>query len=72
MHYHIIPRPEIRAQGRWSEKFTMFGRGQRTDLDPEDGQLLGQSVRAEVVKVLREESDGKPGESAQSSVKGKL
>lgn len=55
MHYHVIPRPEIRAQGRWSEKFTMFGRGQRSDLDPEDGERLAASVRAHVVDVLREE-----------------
>lgn len=72
MHYHIIPRPEIRAQGRWSEKFTMFGRGQRTDLDPEDGESLGERVRAEVVKVLGEETGGKPVESVQNFVKGKL
>ncbi|KAI3395612.1 hypothetical protein diail_1050 [Diaporthe ilicicola] len=55
MHYHIIPRPEIRAQGRWSEKFTMFGRGQRSDLDAEDGEQLAESVRAEVASVLDEE-----------------
>ncbi|KUI54459.1 Hit family protein 1 [Cytospora mali] len=42
MHFHVIPRPEIRAQGRWSEKFTMFGRGQRSDLDPEDGERLAE------------------------------
>jgi diadenosine tetraphosphate (Ap4A) HIT family hydrolase len=64
MHYHIIPRPEIRAQGRWSEKFTMFGRGQRSDLDAEDGEQLAGSVRAEVARVL--------GEEAAQAVKGKL
>lgn len=56
MHYHVIPRPEIRAQGRWSEKFTMFGRGQRSDLDPEDGEQLAARVREEVGKVLSEEA----------------
>lgn len=56
MHYHVIPRPEIRAQGRWSEKFTMFGRGQRSDLDAEDGEQLAGSVRAEVARVLGEET----------------
>lgn len=65
MHYHVIPRPEIRAQGRWSEKFTMFGRGQRSDLDAEDGELLAGSVRAEVARVLGEEEVAGP-------VKGKL
>lgn len=58
MHYHIIPRPEIRAQGRWSEKFTMFGRGQRTDLDAEDGENLADKVRVEIAKVLSEEAEG--------------
>lgn len=58
MHYHVIPRPEIRAQGRWSEKFTMFGRGQRTDLDPEDGERMAELVRGHVVDVLREEEAG--------------
>ncbi|KAL1870230.1 hypothetical protein Daus18300_005295 [Diaporthe australafricana] len=58
MHYHIIPRPEIRAQGRWSEKFTMFGRGQRSDLDAEDGEQLAETVRAEVAKVLLAEEAG--------------
>lgn len=60
MHYHVIPRPEIRAQGRWSEKFTMFGRGQRSDLDAEDGEGLAERVRGEVAKTLSEE-EGKYG-----------
>lgn len=55
MHYHVIPRPEIRAQGRWSEKFTMFGRGQRSDLDPEDGEKLAARVREEIGKIMSEE-----------------
>ncbi|KAK7748693.1 hypothetical protein SLS53_000715 [Cytospora paraplurivora] len=54
MHFHVIPRPEIRAQGRWSEKFTMFGRGQRSDLDAEDGEQLAERIRRELVGVLRE------------------
>lgn len=55
MHFHVIPRPEIRAQGRWSEKFTMFGRGQRSDLDAEDGERLAEKIRREVVRVLRDQ-----------------
>lgn len=57
MHYHVIPRPEIRAQGRWSEKFTMFGRGQRSDLDAEDGEILAERVRGEVATALRQEDE---------------
>lgn len=58
MHYHVIPRPEIRAQGRWRDKFTMFGRGQRSDLDPEDGERLAERVREELVRLLRQEDGG--------------
>ncbi|CRK38409.1 hypothetical protein BN1708_020526, partial [Verticillium longisporum] len=36
MHYHLIPRPEIRASGRFSESFTMFGRGKREELDDDE------------------------------------
>lgn len=73
MHYHVIPRPEIRAQGRWSEKFTMFGRGQRSDLDPEDGEKLAEQVREEVRKVLSEEGlDGSKAGSTGVLAKGKL
>lgn len=74
MHYHVIPRPEIRAQGKWSEKFTMFGRGQRSDLDPEDGEKLAEQVREEVRKVLSEEEelDGSKAGSTGVLAKGKL
>jgi diadenosine tetraphosphate (Ap4A) HIT family hydrolase len=54
-HFHIIPRPDIRRQGRWSERFTMFGRGKRTDLDEEEGVQLAEKVRSSLSQVLREE-----------------
>ena len=59
-HFHIIPRPDIRRQGRWSERFTMFGRGQRSDLDVQEGVQLAEKVRVSLSQVLREEkaSDG--------------
>lgn len=68
MHYHVIPRPEIRAQGRWSEKFTMFGRGQRSDLDPEDGETLAEQVREAVADVLREEAEEEVGRGDHNKV----
>ncbi|KAJ9138098.1 HIT domain-containing protein [Pleurostoma richardsiae] len=58
MHFHVIPRPEIRAQGRWSEKFTMFGRGTREDLDDEDAEVLAERIRKGVAEVLEEERIG--------------
>ncbi len=54
-HFHIIPRPEIRAQGRWSERFTMFGRGSRTDLDEEEAGDLTALIRDAIAQVLQEE-----------------
>ncbi|OAA65157.1 Histidine triad motif protein [Niveomyces insectorum RCEF 264] len=56
-HFHIIPRPDIRRQGRWSEKFTMFGRGQRSELDEEDGAQLAGKLRASLAHTLRGEDD---------------
>ena len=55
VHYHVIPRPEIRASGRMSESFTMFGRGMREELDDEEGVKLANMVRREVANVLRDE-----------------
>jgi len=54
-HFHIIPRPEIREQGRWSERFTMFGRGQRTDLDEDEAVVLAEKIRRAIAIVVREE-----------------
>ncbi|KID61666.1 Histidine triad motif protein, partial [Metarhizium hybridum] len=59
VHYHVIPRPEIRASGRVSESFTMFGRGQRAELDDDEAAALAAGIRAEVARVLADdEGDG--------------
>ncbi|KAM0286415.1 hypothetical protein ACHAQH_000841 [Verticillium albo-atrum] len=57
MHYHLIPRPEIRASGRFSESFTMFGRGKREELDDDEAEVLARELREAVAEVLREEAD---------------
>ncbi|GAB0132320.1 hypothetical protein EsDP_00000760 [Epichloe bromicola] len=57
VHYHIIPRPEIRASGKLRESFTMFGRGQREELDDEEAGELADRIRKEVALVLREEGE---------------
>lgn len=59
MHFHLIPRPEIRASGRFSESFTMFGRGVREELDDEEAEVLAAKVRTEVAAVLKEEEEKK-------------
>jgi diadenosine tetraphosphate (Ap4A) HIT family hydrolase len=60
MHFHLIPRPEIRASGRYSESFTMFGRGRREDLDEEGAEKLAAALRENIASVLRaDEESGK-------------
>lgn len=55
VHYHVIPRPEIRASGRFSESFTMFGRGTREELDDSEAEVLAERVRREVAAVMKED-----------------
>ncbi|KAF7453817.1 Hit Diadenosine tetraphosphate hydrolase [Pyrenophora tritici-repentis] len=50
VHFHIIPRPETMPEIK-NKSWTMFGRGQRDDLDDEDGSKMAGEMR----KVLREE-----------------
>jgi len=53
VHFHIIPRPshvpELKARS-----WTMFGRGQREDLDDEEAASLAESIR----EALRREVEG--------------
>ncbi|KAK4150773.1 Hit family protein 1 [Chaetomidium leptoderma] len=53
MHFHVIPRPELRDKR--SERFTatMFGRGQRDELDEEEAGELAERVRRAVAEVVR-------------------
>ncbi|KAH6888487.1 HIT-like domain-containing protein [Thelonectria olida] len=57
MHYHIIPRPDIRASGRYSESFTMFGRGKREELDDDEAHYLAEELRQSVAAVVKEEEE---------------
>lgn len=50
VHFHIIPRPESMPEIK-SKSWTMFGRGQRDDLDDEEGSKLAGEMR----RVLRAE-----------------
>lgn len=54
MHFHIIPRPDLTGR---RERFTstMFGRGQREELDEEEGAVLAERIRGAVGEILREE-----------------
>ncbi|KAL2756507.1 hypothetical protein ACRALDRAFT_1070469 [Sodiomyces alcalophilus JCM 7366] len=64
LHFHLIPRPELRASGRYSESFTMFGRGKREDLDEEDADQLARELREAIADILREEDE--EGEGVES------
>ncbi|KAI5458731.1 HIT-like domain-containing protein [Mariannaea sp. PMI_226] len=57
MHYHIIPRPDIRASGRYSESFTMFGRGKREELDEDDAHYLAEDLRRNIAAIMKEEEE---------------
>lgn len=56
MHFHIIPRPDLTGR---TERFTstMFGRGQRDELDEEEAAVLAERIRGAVGEILREESE---------------
>lgn len=58
MHFHVIPRPELRDKR--SERFTatMFGRGQRDELDEEEAGELAERVRRAVAEVVRADEEG--------------
>ncbi|KAK5634506.1 hypothetical protein RRF57_010219 [Xylaria bambusicola] len=56
VHYHLIPRPEIRASGKFRESFTMFGRGQREDLDDDEAIELAAKLRTSIATILDEET----------------
>jgi diadenosine tetraphosphate (Ap4A) HIT family hydrolase len=50
VHFHIIPRPATMPEIR-NKSWTMFGRGQRDDLDDEEGARMAKEMR----KALRDE-----------------
>ncbi|KAL1840279.1 hypothetical protein VTJ49DRAFT_657 [Mycothermus thermophilus] len=58
MHFHVIPRPELRDKK--SERFTstMFGRGQRDELDEEEGVELAERIRRAVAEMVRGDGEG--------------
>ncbi|CAK96165.1 uncharacterized protein An01g07410, partial [Aspergillus niger] len=62
VHFHVIPRPPDRPaerKGKAHLSYVMFGRGQREDLDDEEGEslarLLREELAREVQRVKREE-----------------
>lgn len=60
VHFHVIPRPATNAPPSGGKvSFVMFGRGQRDELDDEEGEklagLLREELAREVGRVRKEE-----------------
>jgi diadenosine tetraphosphate (Ap4A) HIT family hydrolase len=51
VHFHLIPRPGLTPELR-NRSFTMFGRGQRTELDDEEAVVLARKLRDELGKEI--------------------
>ncbi|CAG8958899.1 hypothetical protein HYFRA_00012896 [Hymenoscyphus fraxineus] len=51
VHFHIIPRPGLTPELR-NRSFTMFGRGQRSELDDEEAAVLAEKLREEMKKEI--------------------
>ncbi|KAI5867354.1 HIT-like protein [Durotheca rogersii] len=62
VHYHLIPRPDLRAHPPPPRSFTMFGRGVRRDLDDDDAAALADLLRRSLAEVLKEAGEEEGGE----------
>lgn len=51
VHFHIIPRPALTPELR-NRSFTMFGRGQRSEIDDDEAAELTKNLKAELVREL--------------------
>ncbi|EPE25247.1 HIT-like protein [Glarea lozoyensis ATCC 20868] len=58
VHFHLIPRPGLTPELR-NRSFTMFGRGQRTELDDEEAVVLARKLRDELRKEIARLEGGK-------------
>ncbi|KAH2919232.1 hypothetical protein KXW25_005488 [Aspergillus fumigatus] len=80
VHFHVIPRPPLDPAATAAKmSFVMFGRGQRDELDDDEGETLAKALREELAKEVRrvEEREGVDSNAAATEVryqriKGKL
>ncbi|KAH1557677.1 hypothetical protein LV164_000236 [Aspergillus fumigatus] len=80
VHFHVIPRPPLDPAATAAKmSFVMFGRGQRDELDDNEGETLAKALREELAKEVRrvEEREGVDSNAAATEVryqriKGKL
>ncbi|KAJ4341894.1 hypothetical protein N0V87_001559 [Didymella glomerata] len=59
VHFHIIPRPATMPEIK-SKSWTMFGRGQRDDLDDEEGAQIASQMRQVLRKEIEKLSQSSP------------
>ncbi|OJJ49379.1 hypothetical protein ASPZODRAFT_112237, partial [Penicilliopsis zonata CBS 506.65] len=52
LHFHVIPRPPLNSDQRLMPSFVMFGRGQRDELDDEEGKTLAAAIREQMVREV--------------------
>ncbi|KAH8598991.1 HIT-like domain-containing protein [Bisporella sp. PMI_857] len=52
VHFHIIPRPALTPELR-NKSFTMFGRGQRSEIDDDDAAKLADELKKEVAREAK-------------------
>ncbi|THC98924.1 hypothetical protein EYZ11_001561 [Aspergillus tanneri] len=75
VHFHVIPRPAANAEpGAAKMSFVMFGRGQRDELDDEEGAKLAGLLRQELAREVQQvkQQDGVDLEVDEKTMLGKL
>ncbi|MBE7179655.1 MAG: HIT domain-containing protein [Terriglobus roseus] len=68
VHFHIIPRPETVPELR-TRSWTMFGKGQREDLDDGEAEAMARELRHALADVVREHEDALAERASSSSSK---
>ncbi|KAE8452384.1 hypothetical protein EG329_001084 [Mollisiaceae sp. DMI_Dod_QoI] len=51
VHYHLIPRPSLTPELR-NRSFTMFGRGQRSEIDDDEAAELAKKLRVGITREI--------------------
>ncbi|KAI2083786.1 hypothetical protein LOZ36_005409 [Ophidiomyces ophidiicola] len=51
-HFHIIPRPPLERSPQPGASWVMFGRGQRDELDDDDGRRLASQLRGAIAQEI--------------------
>lgn len=70
VHFHIIPRPgdnnESKVPAIKNFSWQMFGRGQREDLDDDEGKLIAAEMRKQLKQEIEDLTKGVARETART------